>query len=77
MIERGLIERVEAPGRAVRHRLTASGTRSLEAGGRVLDQVLAGTLGSLSGAELTTLHALLLKAGSGGGPHDHAAGRLP
>jgi DNA-binding MarR family transcriptional regulator len=41
MEARGLIERVPGPGRAVRHRLTAKGAQIREAGGQIVDSVLA------------------------------------
>src|SRR5689334_6080508 len=63
MIARGLIERVDGPGRAVRHRLTEQGENARRAGGAVLDGVLAESLGVLTDEERTTLHDLLLKAG--------------
>ena len=62
MIERGLLERVEGPGRAVRHRLTPTGEKLRREGSRLIDGVLGETLGRLSDTELGKLHALLLKA---------------
>lgn len=62
MVARGLIERVDGPGRAVRHRLTAEGEHARAAGARVMDGVLADSLGRLAPDELTTLHRLLVKA---------------
>src|SRR6476619_8398081 len=41
MIDRGLIERVPGPGRAVRHRLTAKGEDLRERGQQILNGVLA------------------------------------
>jgi len=64
MIQRGLIERVPGPGRAVRHRLTARGTEVQRAGAVIIDDVLAETVGTLSGTELADLHRLLLRAGA-------------
>ncbi|GAA2532582.1 MULTISPECIES: MarR family winged helix-turn-helix transcriptional regulator [Streptomyces] len=65
MIDRGLIERVAAPGRAVRHRLTEEGERLRREGAEVVDRVMKHTLGALTPDELTTLHRLLLKADPG------------
>ncbi len=48
MIQRGLIERVTGPGRAVRHRLTTQGEDVRNAGAQVLDGVIAESLGRLS-----------------------------
>jgi DNA-binding MarR family transcriptional regulator len=62
MIDRGLIERVPGPGRAVRHRLTAKGTEIQEAGAAVMAAVLSETLGKLTPTELAELHRLLLVA---------------
>ena len=63
MIDRGLIERVDGPGRAVRHRLTERGENARVAGGAVLDRLLAESLGRLTDAERSTLYGLLVKAG--------------
>jgi DNA-binding MarR family transcriptional regulator len=65
MVDRGLIERVEGPGRRVQHRLTPAGDDLRRAGGRAVDGVLAESLGHLSPAERETLHGLLLKAAAG------------
>jgi DNA-binding MarR family transcriptional regulator len=62
MIDRGLLERVDGPGRAVRHRLTAAGREAREEGARVIDGVLGESLGRLSRTELATLHEMLVKA---------------
>lgn len=62
MIQRGLIERVPAPGRAVRHRLTARGKEVQQSGATILKGVLTETIGRLSPAELAELHRLLLRA---------------
>ncbi len=68
MIKRGLLVRVEGPGRAVRHRLTSAGRRAFEEGAGVMDDVFADTVGALTGKERAALHALLLKAGGGALP---------
>lgn len=62
MIDRGLLERVDAPGRAVRHRLTKRGEEAYAAGSGVFDGVLGESLGGLTPDELATLHGLLSKA---------------
>ncbi|TDD79548.1 MarR family transcriptional regulator [Actinomadura darangshiensis] len=62
MVERGLIERVPGPGRAIRHRLTGRGEEARRAGAEIFDGVLSETLGGLSPAELADLHRLLLHA---------------
>ncbi|BEP13387.1 MarR family transcriptional regulator [Acidothermaceae bacterium B102] len=55
----GLIERVEGPGRAVRHRLTDKGRRLREAGAGIVDRVLVTSFAPLTEHELATLDALL------------------
>lgn len=62
MVDRGLIERVEGPGRKVQHQLTTAGDDLRQAGGEAVDSVLADTLGRLAPDERETLHDLLLKA---------------
>ncbi len=65
MVERGLIERVEGPGRAVRHRLTAKGDEVQRAGEAVVEGVLAGSFVALSADELARFDRLLVKLLSG------------
>jgi DNA-binding MarR family transcriptional regulator len=67
MVDRGLLARVEGPGRAVRHRVTSAGEAAYEAGSGVVDGVLAETVGSLTPDEQATLHAMLTKAAAGPG----------
>lgn len=62
MVDRGLLERVDGPGRAVRHRLTPEGERAFEAGDGVFDTVLTESLGKLTVKERATLWELLVKA---------------
>lgn len=59
MIDRGLIERVAGPGRAVRHRITPHGQQLLTEGSALVDEVLAESLAPLTAAELETLGAML------------------
>ena len=61
MIERGLIERVPGPGRAVRHRLTDKGEQLRQAGDQIVRQVVAESFAPLSEKELTILDALLTR----------------
>ena len=63
MTARGLIERVEGPGRAIRHTLTPEGERVRRAGAKILDSVLTDSLSPLTAAERSTLHKLLTKVG--------------
>jgi DNA-binding MarR family transcriptional regulator len=58
---RGLIERVPAPGRAIRHRLTPEGERIRKSGARVLQRVLTESFAPLSPPELATFDRLLRK----------------
>jgi DNA-binding MarR family transcriptional regulator len=63
MVDRGLIERLEGPGRAVRHRLTPKGLKIRQAGEVVVDGILVRSLSALTPAQLdafdTTLAQLL------------------
>lgn len=59
MTDRGLIERIEGPGRAVRHRLTPDGEHLHKAGAELLEQVLQDSLGGLSREDLATFYRLL------------------
>jgi DNA-binding MarR family transcriptional regulator len=62
MVDRGLIERVEGPGRKVQHQLTPTGAELRGAGGEVVNGVLTESVGQLTADERETLHQLLLKA---------------
>lgn len=62
MIVRGLIVRVDAPGRAIRHELTTDGRTALDAGANTMSDVLKTSIGTLTAQERTTLHQLLTKA---------------
>lgn len=68
MIDRGLIERVPGPGRAVRHRLTARGEHLREEATALVRDVLAGSFSPLAPDELATfgdyLDRLLSQSGS-------------
>jgi DNA-binding MarR family transcriptional regulator len=59
MVDRDLIERVDGPGRAVRHRITPKGAKLLAAGGAIADEVLAESFAALSARQLETLGDLL------------------
>jgi len=61
MIQRGLIERVPGPGRAVHHRLTEKGTQLRQVGDHVVDEVLANSFAALTPAQLVTLGNLLAR----------------
>jgi DNA-binding MarR family transcriptional regulator len=59
MADRGLIERVPGPGRAVKHRLTGEGARLRAEGQDLVDAVLASSFRTLSDAQLDQLGQLL------------------
>jgi DNA-binding MarR family transcriptional regulator len=61
MIDRGLIERVPVPGRAVRHILTSRGDDLRVRAAGMLDGVLAESFAPLDPRELETLGDLLAK----------------
>jgi DNA-binding MarR family transcriptional regulator len=61
MIERGLIERVPGPGRAVHHHLTDKGRQLRKAGDRVVDRVLANSFAALTPTQLSTFDKLLIR----------------
>lgn len=62
MVDRGILERVDGPGRAVLHRLTRDGERLRREGSVIVDEVMQSSLGKLSPRDLATLHRLLLRA---------------
>jgi DNA-binding MarR family transcriptional regulator len=53
MIERGLIERVVAPGRAVQHRLTRVGASQRQRGNELVVRTLESSFSALSPTQLT------------------------
>ncbi|WIM93618.1 MarR family transcriptional regulator [Actinoplanes oblitus] len=59
MIDRGLIERVPAPGRAIRHRITDAGEKIRDEGTRRVSAVLAQSFAGLDAQQLDQLGALL------------------
>ncbi|WNV86902.1 MarR family winged helix-turn-helix transcriptional regulator [Umezawaea sp. Da 62-37] len=59
MVERGLIERVPGPGRAIRHRLTEKGDELRVAGAGLMDEVLEESFKGLTAEELQTFGRLL------------------
>ena len=61
MIDRGLIERLDTPGRAVRHRLTPRGDELRERAAGILGEVLSESFAPLSASERDTFGALLEK----------------
>lgn len=61
MADRGLIERIAGPGRAVRHRLTPRGLELKKAGDALVDGVVGASLRPLSAPERDQLGDLLTK----------------
>jgi len=59
MVERGLIERVPAPGRAIRHRITDKGEAVRREGARRLTGVVERSFAGLSPDQVDQLGALL------------------
>lgn len=59
MIERGLIERVVAPGRAVRHRLTKEGTLQRRRGTELVQRTLASSFSALTPKQLANFDEAL------------------
>ncbi|WP_307665413.1 MarR family winged helix-turn-helix transcriptional regulator [Streptomyces sp. V1I1] len=68
MIERGLIERVPGPGRAVRHRLTGHGRQVRQAGAEIVDRILADSFAPLTPHQRDLLGDLLDRLLAGGVP---------
>ena len=62
MAERGLIERLPGPGRAVRHRLTEEGARLRAEGQDLVDAVVKSSFRDLSEEQLDQLGELLDRA---------------
>ena len=59
MESRGLIERTEGPGRAVRHRLTPKGEDLYARGGAIADEILTESFAPLSDADRAELERML------------------
>ncbi len=67
LVDRGLIERVAGPGRALQHRLTTSGETLLHECYTVVNEVLAESFSPLTPTELDTLYDLLMRLLRGSG----------
>src|SRR6185436_19751694 len=59
MVDRGLIERVPGPGRAVKHRLTDEGERLRSAGQSLVDEVFTRSFAGLTDSQIEQLGTLL------------------
>lgn len=62
MSAKGLLERVDGPGRAVRHIVTATGRRAFAQGSTLVDSVFEDTIGRLTPEERDELFRLLTTA---------------
>jgi DNA-binding MarR family transcriptional regulator len=62
MADRGLIERVAGPGRAVRHRLTERGEELRKAGDELVNEIFAESFATLSEEQRDQLGELLERA---------------
>jgi len=61
LIDRGLIERVPGPGRAVRHRLTDKGRALRRAGDPLVDRVFTASFAPLTPTQLASFDTLLAR----------------
>lgn len=61
MIERGLIERVPGPGRAIRHRITERGDELRRIGEEIVDDVLSASFAALTPQELAAFDSFLVR----------------
>jgi DNA-binding MarR family transcriptional regulator len=68
LMERGLIERVAGPGRAIRHRLTPKGEATLRKGYEAVDQVIQASFAPLTSGQRDELFRLLSRALVEGNP---------
>jgi DNA-binding MarR family transcriptional regulator len=59
MVERGLIERIPGPGRAVRHRLTERGEQLRQAGDALVNEVATDSFAPLTADQIDQLGDLL------------------
>ncbi len=62
LVDRGLIERVPGPGRAVRHQLTATGLKLRRAGDAIVEKVIEKSFGSFTPKQVEQFGALLSQA---------------
>jgi DNA-binding MarR family transcriptional regulator len=68
LLKRGMIERVAGPGRAIRHRLTARGEKTLRTGHEVAGQVLDSSFASLTSRQREDFYRLIKRALTKGTP---------
>jgi DNA-binding MarR family transcriptional regulator len=62
LVQRGMIERVAGPGRAIRHRLTPAGEATLQKGHGIADEVLADSFSTLTDSQRDQLYRLLTRS---------------
>jgi DNA-binding MarR family transcriptional regulator len=68
LAERGLIERLAGPGRAIRHRLTPKGEATLRKGYEAVDPVFQASFAPLTSRQRDELFRLLSRALVEGNP---------
>lgn len=61
LLDRGWIERIAGPGRAIRHRLTPVGETLLSEGNIVYNEVISKSFSPLSSADCDILYSLLTR----------------
>ncbi len=61
LVQRGMIQRAAGPGRAIRHRLTPAGERTLQAGYGIADEFIAESFSALSDPQRDQLYKLLAR----------------
>ena len=68
LMKRGMIERVAGPGRAIRHRLTPAGKKTLREGQGIANAVLKASFAPLSNRQRDQLYGLIFTTLSDGRP---------
>jgi len=68
LMKRGMIERVAGPGRAIRHRLTPAGKKTLREGREIANAVLKASFAPLSNRQRDQLFGLIFTTLSDGRP---------
>jgi DNA-binding MarR family transcriptional regulator len=61
MVDKGLIERVPGPGRAIHHRITGHGSNVREQGQALVEQALAESFAPLTATELAMFESMLAR----------------
>jgi DNA-binding MarR family transcriptional regulator len=68
LVKRGMIERVDGPGRAIRHKLTPRGEVTLRKGHEVVGPVLESSLAPLTHRQREDFYRLISRALAKGNP---------